>query len=119
MTDLKHLFLPYELSLIAEQKGFNDPCLAIYQIATKSFELIRTSHYDYVINSEVGSEYVCAPLYQQVTSWLRTLNVAVIQSPFGQWYVNELKNEVSVMRFSTPNINQAIEQAFKIIPDKK
>lgn len=41
---MKNLFIPYELAVIAKEKGFNEDCLAAYSFTSK--EIIGIGHYE-------------------------------------------------------------------------
>lgn len=64
---MKELFLPYELAVIAKEKGFNEKCLAVIyadgQIVQQLFEKLQLGR-----NEE---PCIAAPLYQQIVDWFR------------------------------------------------
>ena len=64
---MKHLFVPYELAVKLKEKGFNEPCFAVYNN-------LRNGHID-LLSKRYGKNemisLVAAPLYQQVVDWLR------------------------------------------------
>jgi hypothetical protein len=95
---MKHLFLPYELSRIAKEKGFDEPCIAEWvngflcphaQWSNQEDRIDRDTHspdsdfdwYTYTNNRPnwMGSERtVCsAPLYQQIIDWLEKREVFI------------------------------------------
>lgn len=63
---MKNLFVPYEIALIAKEKGFNEPCLAEYDLLDKQLELIDSLEFP----SKNLKNNLCAPLYQQIIDWL-------------------------------------------------
>lgn len=89
---MKHLFIPYELALIAKEKGFDEPCFAYWSLShiteEYNFHFIgEYTHYrDHYLNF-VGlglrnsdlktfptgrmSNSMVAPLYQQIVDWFR------------------------------------------------
>lgn len=74
---MKQLFCSYELSLLAKQKGFDEPCLAWWMME-KSFIYSEQNKADWMIkNSHVAISYkklpmrCTAPLYQQLVDWFR------------------------------------------------
>ncbi len=70
---MKDLFLPYELALIAKQKGFNEPCFGKYnQDGVFSFQ-INASFAHNLMDINV----ISAPLYQQVIDWLETKGIYI------------------------------------------
>ena len=130
MKSLSNLFLPYELALIAKQKGFNEPCLGYWEIDNLGTNLFIPSHPCRF--EETAVNQVTAPLYQQVIDWLRdeyNLHISM------QTIVNEPNNFGWSMfkgaKYSCENstnesgknyyeaLAEAIEQAFKLIPDTK
>lgn len=64
---MKNLFIPYELAVIAKEKGFNENCLGWYNY--KSLEIFGE---DSVLDIYAGDDNrPLAPLYQQIVDWLR------------------------------------------------
>lgn len=73
---MKHLFVPYELALKLKEKGFDEQCLACYNLDRYFF--IRhigncLGADDYTNNTNIPDDYgiFSAPLYQQVIDWFR------------------------------------------------
>lgn len=64
---MEHLFLTYELSLLAKEKGFNKPCLAYYH--NKQFQIVGG-----ILNValDLNGINLNAPLYHQIIDWFRT-----------------------------------------------
>lgn len=67
---MKHLFMPYDLSLKAKQLKFNELCFGFYagSSSTLPIEMMNCK------NDEWGtkSKSICtAPIYQQIVDWLR------------------------------------------------
>lgn len=74
MSDLKHLFVPYELAVKLKEKEFNEPCIAYYHEDNKT-NLFNISHNQFsdefsTVNNN-SSHLICSPLYQQVVDWFR------------------------------------------------
>ncbi len=62
---MKEVFLEYELSLLAKQKGFDKPCLAHYSDNGNNFVYNNPP-----MNYELNSTYkVSAPTYDQLKDW--------------------------------------------------
>lgn len=59
---MEHLFIPLELAIIAKDKGFDEECLAGF---TEVGAFVYGEEYYY------RSIKTDAPLYQQITDWLR------------------------------------------------
>lgn len=72
---MKHLFIPYELSLLAKEKEFDEPCLAYYDCyngGSHFFLNEKAVSQDYVDYITGGTDTaVLAPLYQQIIDWFR------------------------------------------------
>lgn len=75
---MKHLFVPYELALLAKEKGFSEPCLAYYNnrkefkhIQNRSFEEISDCININGINKEFYNISTFTPFYQQLVDWFR------------------------------------------------
>ena len=90
---MKHLFCPYNISLLAKEKGFDEDCLTFYEKdLNKPYQYIlrailattflnapypNTHFYNDLFTGyknsvkPFGSEIVTAPLYQQLVDWLR------------------------------------------------
>lgn len=78
---MKHLFVPYDLALLAKEKGFNEPCIARYD-AEKGEILFITSKITTQMKNYDGDIYAfnryCAPLYQQLVDWFRAKHLIII-----------------------------------------
>jgi hypothetical protein len=59
---MKHLFVPYELALLAKEKGFNENCLGYFD-EQNNLRMGLT-----YFNSSKHAQAV-APLYQQLVDW--------------------------------------------------
>lgn len=92
---MKDLFLPYNLALLAKEKGFNELCFGFYQLSRtfdnsaifeyigdpvsrkhtffKRETLFSNSFLDEIVNKkDAYMKGVCsAPLYQQIVDWIR------------------------------------------------
>lgn len=64
---MKDLFVPYELAVLAKEKGFKDMCFYYFN---KRGELILDRTYLYEYHS-IGEYHTLAPLYQQLVDWFR------------------------------------------------
>lgn len=136
---MKELFLPYELAVIAKEKGFNEKCLAYYRILEKKpdlkyYNMSSVAHKN-DRNSKLKGEYLTAPLYQQIVDWFREKHEIYIHVEFAtslQRYFGEIqerkKPDDTILapgynrHGSDINedthyeaFNKAIEEAFKLI----
>lgn len=60
---MNHLFVPYELAVKLKEKGFDEPCLAIF--TNEGFRMTNEP----LKNSDIDNWKVMFPLYQQVVDW--------------------------------------------------
>ncbi len=66
MTDLEKIFCSYELSFLAKENGFNEPCFAWYTIKSNYL------HYEGKFSEDSKSTLIVdCPLKSQLTDWLR------------------------------------------------
>jgi len=118
---MKHLFAPYNLSLLAKEKGFNEPCLRYYNVGHNKDAPIRLSMFK---NEQMGS--VSAPLYQQLVDWLETTHrVLIVRFPYTsgkhKWdiwhWVNTSGDDGKweAYKIHIETLNKALEEAFKLI----
>lgn len=68
---MKNLFIPYELAVIAKEKGFNEPCLTAFTPEDGLLDVFDCEEPCYLTNKETRTGVVAAPLYQQIIDWLR------------------------------------------------
>jgi len=131
---MKHLFVPYELALLAKEKGFDEPCLTNFN-HNKNFDtrLISDVGFCDCANRNLHKGCVSAPLYQQIVDWFRDVHKILIlpdiysrayshasASPnfvfkfkisdhvSGEWYCKESKDYYQAL-------NAALTEAFKLI----
>lgn len=121
---MKHLFIPYELAVIAKEKGFNGPCCALYNpnLLNDSIWTTTNSNIDLLTNNK---KIVCAaPLYQQIVDWFRekhsiSILVEIGEHEFSYKLFNNKKDKMlPVASFNGTYyeaLNKAIEVAFKLI----
>ena len=68
---MKNEFIPYEQSLALKVQGFDEPCLAWYEIGGSILRPNATKVTLDSIQTNSNSAMVSAPLYQQAFSWFR------------------------------------------------
>lgn len=133
---MKHLFIPYELAVIAKEKGFNEPCIAFYDSFLLSNEpgiftycTLEPKKNDVFILGKV--KRVCtAPIYQQLLDWFIVKHN--IHPGYGSnhsgWYYEitktngtTIKNQFDEDYYKThyEALNKAIEEAFKLFKGKE
>lgn len=130
---MKHLFIPYELAVIAKEKGFDEPTITYYDIEEEnnlkpipSYEEINGFH------CNRNSLMVASPLYQQILKWFKEKHFIHIcpvyicsTNEIADFYyiinfmINEFKQKdiiIDNIDFDeTKTLNKAIEEAFKFI----
>lgn len=127
---MKHLFVPYELALLAKEKGFNELCLACY---SSSGEIMQDGYYSFskpARNEGNRPEYPTAPLYQQLVDWFREKYKIhfLIKRDGGYWIfeISSFKDEETESPFEKyeyrihatdyhTGINKTLTEAFKLI----
>ena len=76
---MKEQFAPYEIALKLKEKHFNEQCLAFFNgVGDDMLQPIDT---DFINFREIG-DCVAAPLWQQVTDWLREKHSYIINVDF-------------------------------------
>ena len=76
---MKQEFTPYDRALKLKQLGFNEPCVAFYQIEYHEGSPImvdddsqyRISGFRTCKNSEIPAHYMAAPTFSQAFRWFR------------------------------------------------
>jgi hypothetical protein len=67
---MNHLFVPYELAVLAKEKGFDERCLGYWNYSSNE---INSRFITHVIGIQPSSypDRVCCILYQQLVDWFR------------------------------------------------
>ncbi len=68
---MEKLFVPHELAKLLKEKGFNEPCAAEYYKEEFEFSNIEDPYTNSSPNNFDKTNVCSAPLYSQVTDWLR------------------------------------------------
>ena len=128
---MKHLFVSYELALLAKEKGFNEPCLACFSdLHNAPNSILLTGNYPYFFyKNDMCS--LSAPLYQQLVDWFREdhkIEVVVLSNTHTcskdvkwEWSLYSLTNKkiIKYPVLNVPSYYQAITasltEAFKLI----
>lgn len=123
MSDIKDLFVSYEIAKQLKDKGFDEECIGYYDKV----------HNDIVnqcalITNDNSLNILTAPLYQQVVDWFREkYNVIITVQPRDKKFIGVREYFISdVWRFNSTDkfsnyyeaLTKAIEEAIKLI-DKK
>lgn len=130
---MKHLFIPYELAVIAKEKGFNEPCLGFYKEDNENIVInsgnTNSSNESYAVLKQ-QTPIISAPLYQQIVDWFREkskieliiLSNTHVSEENNKWEYSiyslhskdRLKSELNFHSYYDA-LNKAIEEAFKLI----
>ncbi len=94
---MKELFLPYELSLLAKEFGFDEPCIARYNKG--NFELNRLGNWYKHNSGEIEKHYLSAPLYQQMITFLRDRFGLIIEIQLDQ--TSDIKWCYEIIKFNS------------------
>jgi hypothetical protein len=68
---MKDPFIPYELAVIAKEKGFNEPCINYYSKINKQLSYLINGVVMLKVDDYNLNNHTSAPLYQQIVDWLR------------------------------------------------
>lgn len=129
MSNIKDLFVSYEIAKKLKEKGFNEPCLA-YTV-TDNIRGDQTEMFkDGAILRNSETPVTTAPLYQQVVDWFREEHniIPISKICSNNKYLNDVvKNNMEEETiFSTKSayhktyyeaLTKAIEEAIKLIDD--
>jgi len=120
---MKELFLPYELAIIARDKGFDDECFGWYDFELElRVSLSQNSKYGWD-KSKKGS--CAAPLYQQIVDWFRNkydINIEMSRQDKGK-YTAYIDIGGKLAEYETGDyhscLKKVIPEAFKLIPSNR
>lgn len=104
---IQDLFLTYEMSLIAKEKRFDEPCFARY--IKKEFRFAALGGVTNFTKEQPGQ--ISAPLYQQIISWLKKEHKILISELWDGW---DWAKEDEDFSFCL-TLDEAIKNAFKLI----
>lgn len=116
---MKHLFLPYELALLARDKEFNEPCIRKYDLFNKAFynftiEEAKDWNKGYRIN-KANTHELSIPLYQQIIDWFREKEIRINELPTTGLNPPRWALSINGDFKGGYKIDKAIEKAFKLI----
>jgi len=81
---MKNLFVTYEIAKQLKEKGFNEPCLAVYDITQGNEQTAKLHKHpaDCINGDSIHPAAITAPLYQQVIDWLfEKHRICIMYSP--------------------------------------
>jgi len=125
-NNMKHLFIPYNLALLAKEKGFDGRCLAGYE--NEVFTLYKDENMSGWCNRNLPEGEITAPLYQQLVDWFRenhgkNISIDPYYYPFYSKDIS-IKGIIVVKGYTEKEafgstyyeaLNKAFEEAFKLI----
>lgn len=116
MSNIKDLFVSYEIARKLKEKGFNDGCLACYNKDEEVFMSNLGVGCTTVSNLALGniqSPHLAAPLYQQVIDFLYHPHNLVVGYDYKTdlWTVSRER----YLLYECATQEQAIEKAIKLI----
>ena len=115
---MKKEFVPYELAVKLKELGFNEPCLAYYEV-DEGYNIGYTFCYsDRESQPEIGYS---APLYQQVFRWFREKynynhSIVFTKHPFGtdEYLMLSLQQPSRPTHFECEMKQRYLEDPFKL-----
>jgi len=98
---MKNEFIPYEQALALKELGFDEPCLAYYNINDELTFTIIVSQNTNSFWLANPNNIISAPLYQQAFRWFREKYklVALIDIGMHEFSYKIFKNEKSITPF--------------------
>jgi len=97
---IEELFIPYEIALQLKEKGFNEPCLAYYNVSNilvNGYRIVYIEHESSnPCKNNPNSIDVTVPLYQQVIDWFREKHRYHIDITFRESKSNKIEGINSV-----------------------
>lgn len=127
--NIRNLFLPYNLALLAKEKGFDEECFGWFQ-PTNGYNTVQVSwnnetpHKNSYFNiDDPEARTIAAPLYQQIIDWFREEHNIVIEiSEWSKKYSCKIKpfGKSVLLQYEKFDeyyeaLNIIIEEAFKLI----
>lgn len=111
---MKHLFIPYELAVMAKEKGFKEKCFGYYDDYFNKPELkIKPTEGD-----QYHDQLCIAPLYQQIVDWLRRVHsIYIVFDVEEECFIVYTRDKQGYTCESAgySSTAKAIEEAFKLI----
>jgi len=95
--NMENEFIPYDQALALKVQGFDEPCLAWYEIGGSGLRPNATKVTISTEQTNSNSEMVAAPLYQQAFRWFRR---------------HELYHEIQVDKTTYPKYTYRIVNSF-------
>lgn len=112
-------YVSFEVAKLLKDKGFNEPCIATYNLTTKNFE-IEEVYQDWTTR---WAAYMSAPTLQIAMKWLREVhNIAInigwgeiFEDKFQWWCIILNQKDGSILRESEyhATYEEACEAAIK------
>lgn len=77
MSNIKDLFVSYEIAKQLKDKGFNEVCLGWFQFENYGTEVHTDKYWKEKLSGLDAEEFLNAPLYQQVVDWLELKGISI------------------------------------------
>jgi len=122
---LKNIFVPYEIAKLAYEKGFREWCACIGENRCNIFLNSEGEYIDFDYMGVPINGYYGLPTHFQLISWLKiNHDIDVSNSALGftgKWVVIDVTGcHVCNLKMDDEfEINEAIEVALNILPDKQ
>lgn len=88
MSNIKDLFVSYEIAKQLKDKGFNEVCLGWFQFENYGTEVHTDKYWKEKLSGLDAEEFLNAPLYQQVVDWFREKKDIQINIVWNKFYPN-------------------------------
>lgn len=114
---LKDLFVPYEIALLAKEKGLNKVCITRWgETSKKLYEAWRP-----MMNSaEDGEDFTSAPLYQQLFDWLEMRGYLIRKDHSATKYeVIDIDAGIILKSVSIEELNDLLAEVIEYTPRKE
>ena len=122
-------FIPYEQALALKELGFDEPCMAFYELNNREVMVVGVNQ-RYNDPSLLTITDFCAPLYQQAFRWFREKYRLGGKPEYflNDWYcfiINDMKGEDNSRRLFTefPSYEEAelecLKKLIQIVKERK
>lgn len=110
---MKNLFIPYELAVIAKEKGFNEPCFTYWYTTNWQNPKLHGKDVCFSGYTNYPDSNTIAPLYWQIIEWLKEKDLLVCEELTWDWCIYRISNGQNL--YLNLTIDEAIKKAFELI----
>lgn len=75
--NMKHLFAPFEIAILAKNKGFDEKCLKFFNHKGKLYTAIEEGISNSDVEMCLPDGNVAAPIYPQLIDWLTSKGIEI------------------------------------------